>query len=191
MAGVECDRVPPPRASPVESAASTEREALSFPLPSVPYPPSIHSTSSSIFPSLALPLASTPSPTPAACRCRLPLRGVARRGGCGGNGGGGGGVDRNQYKTGLHVFLPSRSRPTSLPYVCLAAYTRPSRTLPPTWATFPRPSNRGDPVVVSLFRSVLSRPPSYRPPHPTLPHHAPSRVDQHTYTGTAHVRTNT
>lgn len=28
MAGVECDRVPPPRASPVESAASTERERL-------------------------------------------------------------------------------------------------------------------------------------------------------------------
>lgn len=88
--GVECDRVPPPRASPVESAASTETLlsaclSLPPPLPLLSLTLHLHSTrSTSISPSLhPLPRLALPTPAAAAASCSVGWL----AGGCGGTAG--------------------------------------------------------------------------------------------------------
>ena len=113
---------------------------------------------------------------PSSTVCRVAREGWLRRHD-------GGGVDRNQYKTGLHVLLPSRSHPPSLPYVCLpSCIARPFRArlelrLRSSFVEPRGPLGFNPPVSLSRSLSGFHRPPSPSVSHPLSHTSVPSRVD--------------
>lgn len=168
--GVECDRVPPPRASPAARGKCGERVPSFPPLSSFYLLSVLFSCALSLSPSFSLSLflsfsfsfalLFSPStlhlPHPPHLTLPPPVR--AQDGSRGGYGGpGGGGVDRNQYKTGLHVLHPSPMQPSLSPSLPSLTLSHPrSLALTPRLSPLPPSLTSSTPTFLILSTAPCS-----------------------------------